>query len=204
MCFIPLRNVCHDKNQSKYTNKDTANRLIWHDFSNEQNRFEVQITSINTNACTHSLKRNSNFFAEILWNIMKTRMFLLRFYVWHKSNKHASIAACSRTSFQTYFLLWVFFFWMKEKNKTKDKHSETCPKKANDVSYKLQSAHYQSFVFAQTLFSIQDFHCIRTRNAHFVLLYLCFGFFFTSVFVHAWRNSHMCQMRFGMSIFTNF
>lgn len=65
---------------------------------------------------------------------VRKRTFSLAFLLWHKSNIYL-FTACSRICSDIVCILQL----------KKSKHSE---KKANDVPYKLQPAHYQSFVFA--------------------------------------------------------
>lgn len=120
------------------------------------------------------------------YRIMKTKTFLLRFYVWHKSNTYF-FTACSRTIWKVY-ICHAFQKKEEENNSTKTNIRKRAEKSETMCSINY-TQHIISLLFLHKHFFLFEFHCIQTKKR-------AFGFCF--------RISNMCQMRFGVSIFANF
>lgn len=125
-------------------------------------------------------QKKIDFPPETFWNKRneQKRAFSLAFLLWHKSNTYL-FTACSRTLSDIVCILQL----------NKSKHSESKNKKrkkqTNDVPYKLQPAHYQSFVFA-----------LNSLCALFLLVYSSLedNRLGACIFGFCPCDSHMCQM----------
>lgn len=103
------------------------------------------------------------------YRIMKTKTFLLRFYVWHKSNTYF-FTACSRTIWKAY-ICHAFQKKEEEKNSTKTNIRKRAEKSETMCSINY-TQHIISLLFLHKHFFLFEFHCIQTRNAHLVFVFV--------------------------------
>lgn len=112
-------------------------------------------------------KRYELFYEKKNYRIMKTKTFLLRFYVWHKSNTYF-FTACSRTIWKVY-ICHAFQKKGEENNSTKTNIRKRAEKSETMCSINY-TQHIISLLFLHKHFFLFEFHCIQTRNAHLVFV----------------------------------